>query len=370
MGMNIAICYDWFDTAHGGMERLLETFQRSFPRADWYGIHTDPTQSAFARNNTIRTTYIDRLPRALKTNHALMLPLYPRAVETLDLSSYDLVVTITSAFMKGVITRPQTRHVCYLLTPPRYLYDQHTHYVSSRLRPVISPLLHSLQTTDYLQAQRPDTILALSKHVQKRCASYYRRASQVLYPSFDTQYWEHIESLASSGSPFESPYYLIVNRLEPYKRTELAIQACLHAGVTPVVIGAGSLRKRLIQRYPKALFLHNITDPKLYRWYTHAQALLMVQEEEFGLTSLEAQFAGCPVITYAHSGAAETILPGKTGTTVDSHTITGIAAAIKTHEQSADVMRKSTRAHSRAHILKTFGQKRFTSTLLEVCSVS
>ncbi len=368
--MKIAICYDWFDTTHGGMERLLETFQHTFPHADWYGLHTDPTQSGFARNNTIHTTFIDRFPRALKTNHALMLPLYPLAAETLDLSSYDLVISITSAFMKGVITRPDTRHICYLLTPPRYLYDQHTHYVPPRLQALIRPLLHTLQTTDYLQAQRPDTILTLSKHVQRRCSSYYRRDSQVVYPPFDTQYWEHVESSARSESPLESPYYLIVNRLEPYKRTELAIQACMHAGVTPVVIGSGSLRKPLMSRYPKALFLHNITDPKLYRWYSHAQALLMVQEEEFGLTSLEAQFAGCPVITYAQSGAAETILPGKTGTTMDTQTITGIAAAIKNHEHVVGKMRESTKKHARAHILKTFGQKRFTSTLLEVCSVS
>lgn len=368
--MKTAICYDWFDTTHGGMERLLETFQRSFPHADWYGIHTDPTQSGFARNNTIHTTFIDRFPRALKTNHALMLPLYPLAVETLDLSRYDLVITVTSAYMKGVVTRADARHICYLLSPPRYLYDQHTHYVPRRLQPAIRPLMHKLQTADYLQAQRPDILLTLSKHVQKRCSAYYRRDSQLLYPPFDSHYWEHVETSASSGIPLESPYYLIVNRLEPYKRTELAIQACLHAGVMPVVVGSGSLRNTLMRRYPKALFLHDITDPKLYRWYTHARAHLMVQEEEFGLTSLEAQFAGCPVLTYAHSGAAETIIPGKTGSMIESQTIASIAASIKTYEHIADRMRKSTRQHARAHILKTFGQKRFTSTLLEVCSVS
>ena len=367
---NTAICYDWFDTSHGGMERLLGVFRQTFPHADWYGIHTDRTRSGFARTNTVHTTFINRLPQAVKTNHALMLPLYPLAVETLDLRKYDLVITITSAFIKGVVTRADTRHVCYLLTPPRYLYDQHAHYVPQHLQPVFRPLLHTLQRTDFIQAQRPDAIISLSKHVQKRCATYYRRDSQLLYPPFDIRYWEHIESIAHADAPIETPYYLIVNRLEPYKRTELAIQSCLHAGVLPVVIGAGSLRSTLSKNYPKARFLHDITDPKLYRWYAHARALLMVQEEELGLTSLEAQFAGCPVLTYAHSGAAETIMPTVTGTVFESQTIASVAAAIKHHEQHADAVRRSTQKYARAHIQKVFSHKRFTSTLLEVCSVS
>lgn len=320
----IAIVYDWIDK-WGGVERVLLTLHEMFPHAQFYTSYYDSETANWAKNISIKTSFIQKLPSIIKKNRILSLLFYPFAFESFNFSSYDLVISITSSFSKSIITKPGTTHLCYLLTPTRFLWSHKDQYMQGSIGKKITGLFRKyLEKWDLVVSERPDKIISLSNAVQKRCKKYYNRDSQVIYPPFDTDYWQNIRSKLKIRNPkpetnykseiLNTKYYLVVSRLEQYKKVDLVVQLFNRLRLNLIVVGHGSEDKRLRKTAKKNIqFIPYVSDEGLARLYQNAEALIMPQEEDFGYVSLEAQFFGCPVIAYGKGGADETIVQNKTG---------------------------------------------------------
>lgn len=314
----VAIVYDWLDK-WGGVERALLTFLEIFPKAVFFSSYFDKKKASWAKNFLIKTSFIQKLPFFIKKNRLLSLPFYPLAFETFDFSDFDLVISVTSSFAKGVIVKTPVKHIVYLLTPTRFLWIMPQNYHLFGLKKfLVSPYLNYLRKWDYACAQRANKIISISKTVQKRCLKYYQRESKVIYPPFDLEYWKKINSkLKPQSSKLQlkaKNFFLIVSRLESYKKIDLAIKVFNKRKENLLVVGEGSEEKRLKKMASKNIvFLKKLTDEELAYLYSNASALIMPQEEDFGYVSLEAQFFGTPVLAYKKGGAFETVISYKTG---------------------------------------------------------
>ncbi len=313
--MKTAIVYDWIDK-WGGAERVLLELSRMFPHGDFFTSYYNPVEASWASHLRVKTSFLQQFPSLIRKNRTLSVPLYPFAFESLDLSEYDLVISVTSSYAKSVITRPVTLHICYMLSPTRFLWDQPESYSFSSLRELARPYSSYLKKWDYIAAQRPDKIIAISDFVKNNIKKYYNRDSIVLYPPFDTAYWNSILSLsARAGSlQHDDKYFLAVSRLEPYKKIDLVINVFNENQKKLIIIGKGSQLGKLKSMAARNIaFKESVSDSELAQHYKGAKALIMPQKEEFGYTALEAQFFGCPVISYSKGGVRETVLDGKTG---------------------------------------------------------
>ena len=316
--MKIAIVYDWIDK-WGGVERILLNLHELYPEADFYTSYYDNERAPWARNLHIQTSFIQKLPGFIKKSRILSLILYPLAFETFNFSEYDIVISVSSSFAKSVITKPQTKHISVLLTPTRYFWGQSKEYLTSRIKNIGNTFFGGyLRTWDFIAAQRIDKIVAISHIVAERCQKYYKREAEVVYPPFDQEYWSSIEKTDLEEHTVELPkgnYFLLVSRLEPYKRVDLAVETFNNLkDKTLVIVGTGTNENELKKKSNKNIvYFKNISDYQLAYLYQHAEALIMPQEEDFGYVALESQFFGCPIISYRPSGAVETINEGKTG---------------------------------------------------------
>lgn len=314
--IKIAIVYDWFDK-WGGVERILLVLKEIFPQAHFFTSYFDKKEAFWAKNFILKTSFIDKLPLFIKKNRILSLPFFPFAFESFDFSNYNLVITITSAFAKAIITKPSTYHLCYLLTPPRYLWFFENLYLTNNfVRGLILPYLNYLRYFDFLTGQRPDKIIAISKSVANRCLKIYRRKAEVIYPPFDIEYWKRIEKKPKKILlPFNKNYFLVVSRLEPYKRIDLLIKVFNQLEEKLIIVGRGSQLQKFKKMAKKNIFFipKLLTDFELGYLYLNANAVILPQEEDFGYVSLESQFFGCPVIAFKKGGATETILENVTG---------------------------------------------------------
>lgn len=328
----IAIVYDWFDS-WGGAERVLQTFHEMFPHADWYTSWTDSKQRWYKDFGNIQTSFIQRIP-FVRSRRTLSTPLYPLAFEGFNFEGYDTVISITSSFAKGIITHPDTQHICYMLTPTRFLWSARKDYITKGKSQIIRPYLQYLKDWDLVAAQRPDKIITISKTVQNRVTEYYNRESDVIYPPLDHEYWEGV--LRKADSPSESlpeSYYLVVSRLRPYKKVDMAIRAFNSLqDENLIVVGSGTKKYteylHSLAR-PNITFLQDLEDHELAFLYGHAKGLIMPQEEDFGYTALEAQLCTCPVIAYNKGGATETVKHEKTGYLYDTQSPQGIIEAVE-----------------------------------------
>lgn len=311
--MRVALVYDRVNKI-GGAERVLVALHQIWPEAPLYTLVYHPRTAPWATNWKVIPSVVQYLPFA-RANHEWYFWLASRAFESFDFSSFDVVISVTSAEAKAIITPPTTLHICYLLTPTKYLWS-HTHAYrhASPLKkagdPFVSFFLSSSRRTDYLSAQRPDKIIAISQTVAARCQKYYRRlVDAIMYPPVD------IEKFAKPVSaPQEKDYYLIVSRLVPSKNLDLAIRACNQLRKPLVVIGEGKESARLKRLAgPTIIFKGRVEEDELVSYYQHCRAVIFPQEEDFGIVALEAQAAGKPVIAYGKGGATETVIPGKTG---------------------------------------------------------
>ncbi len=347
----IAIVYDWIDK-WGGVERVLLTLREMFPHAEFFTSYYDSEKAVWAKDLKIKTSFIQKFPQFIRGNRIFSLPLYPYAFESFDFSNYDLVISVTSAFAKSIITRPDALHICYLLTPTRFLWFRTDDYIKNQaLKFALSSYLAKLREWDFIASQRPDRIASISNTVADRCRKFYKRESAVLYPPFDISYWEKIKKSLESNDPYlvgmtlkYQKYFLVVSRLEPYKRVEFVLKTfnqMLPIRSRPsnignidktnlVIIGEGSEAARLKKIARENLvFLNKLTDQELAYLYSNAKALIMPQEEDFGYVSLEAQFFGCPVIAYRKGGATETVIEGKTGIFFEEQSITSLMSALQ-----------------------------------------
>ena len=320
----------------GGAENVLEELVRLFPGAPIYTSMYAPERMPPAyREWPIRTSFMQRLPGVTR-HHQAYLPLYPLAFARTDLRGYDLVLSNKSGFCHGVRTGgqggesgPRATHVCYCLTPTRFLwlYDQYRE--RERIGPgtnaLLQPLLALLRRWDWAAAQRVDHFVAISREVQRRIQAIYGRESVVIHPPVDT------ERFTPDPSQPVGEYYLIVSRLIPYKRIDLAVQAFRHLPQERlVIVGSGRDEPALrAQAGPNVTFLGRQPWDELVKLMRGCKAFLFPGLEDFGIAPVEAMSAGRPVIAFAGGGALDTVLPGVTGELFQPQSVEGLLAVLE-----------------------------------------
>lgn len=308
--MNVAIVHDWLNQM-GGAEGVLEVLHGLYPGAPVFtSIYAAGRMPAGYREWDIRTTFMQRLP-GVASHHQAYLPLYPLAFGGLDLSAYDLVISNASAFCKGVRTRPGAIHLCYCLTPTRFLwmYDEYVRRenLGPLPRAVLPPVIGLLKQWDRRSADGVIAFAAISTAVQERIRRIYGRVSTIIYPPVG-------ESAFRGGSAAPGDYFLSLGRLIPYKRVDLAVRAFSALGLPLVVIGDGRDRAGLERMAgPNVRFLGRVSDEEKQRYLAGCRAFLFPGEEDFGIAPLEAQAAGRPVIALGAGGALDTVREGVTG---------------------------------------------------------
>lgn len=325
----VAIVHDYL-TQFGGAERVLLALMRLFPHAPVFTLVYDQKKMPVAvEKGRLKTSFLQRLPLARR--HYRYFPLLmPLAVEQFDLRNYELVLSATHSFGKGVITGSDTLHVSYCFTPTRYVWDDSHRYVREFSRSALfqrfAPFaLSYIRLWDYFAAQRVDTYITLSRYVARRIAKYYHRTARVVPPPVGV---DRFNVRADHGN-----YYLIVSRLVPYKRIDLAIEACEKLGRRLLIAGVGPEEETLRKLAGRnTTFLGFVSEEELPVLYGGARALLFPQEEDFGITPLEAAACGKPTIALRAGGAVETIKEFRTGVFFEEQTIEALAQAIQQFE--------------------------------------
>ncbi|MBN1298994.1 MAG: glycosyltransferase [Actinobacteria bacterium] len=306
----IALVHHWLIGMRGG-EKVVESLCRIFPDLDIYTlIYNKEKISDLINSKRIYTSFIQKMPFS-KKKHQVYLPFMPVALEQFDLSGYDIVISIESGIAKGVLTKPHTCHICYCNTPMRYLWNMYFDYLNnekmgSLKKNFIRWYFNYLRIWDLASASRVDYFISNSNNVKKRVLKYYNRESEVIYPPVN------VEGFKFSGK--KDGFYLAVSQLVSYKRIDLAVDAFNILGKELVIIGDGSERKSLEKRANKNIrFLGWQSDDVLKDYYSGAKAFIFPGEEDFGITPVEAQASGTPVIGYGRGGLLETVIDGATG---------------------------------------------------------
>jgi glycosyltransferase involved in cell wall biosynthesis len=308
--MKIAIVHDWLTGMRGG-EKCLEVFCSLFPQADLYTlIHVKGKLSPRIEAMRIRTSFLQYFP-AVECNYRYFLPLMPWAIEQFDLRGYDLVLSSSHCVAKGVRVGERTLHLCYCYTPMRYIWDQYDQYFNPRYSGKITSLAMrwiapALRRWDVRSSRSVDHFIAISRHVQRRIQAHYGRDSAVIYPPVDTQFFT-----PDQHEP-RRDFFLIVSAFAPYKRIDLAVEAFNKLGYPLKIIGEGqgASHLRSIAR-SNIEFLGWLPDSEIRSYYARCRAFVFPGEEDFGITPLEAQSMGCPVIAFARGGAVETVIPDR-----------------------------------------------------------
>ncbi len=305
MKMKVAIVYDRVNK-WGGAERVLLALHKIYPRAPLYTSVYDPKSAPWAKAfPRVVTSFLQKIPFA-KRNHEFFAPLMPLVFWSFDFSDFDLVISVTSEFAKNIKTSDGTLHVCYCLTPTRYLWSGYNDYFRGKLYKTITrPIIRILRNFDRYAAKRPDVMIAISTEVKKRIKKYYHRNSEIVFPPVDVK----------KGRLKPGKYYLLVSRLDyGYKKVDLAIQTFNKLGKKLIIVGSGREKKKLRAIAGKSIkFVGKVSDQKLACLYQNAKALIMPQEEDFGIVAVEAQGYGVPVIAYKKGGAYDTVIDRKTG---------------------------------------------------------
>lgn len=350
--MKTAIVHD-FLMQMGGAEKVVEVFHDMYPDAPIYTSAYDAqVMPARYRKWDIRTSFIQKLWMKQKT-HRLAVLLYPMAFESFDLSEYDLVLSSSSAFAKGVITHPHTTHVCYKHTPMRYAWATRDYMknekVPSALRTLLMPGMHYLRMWDSISAARVDRYVANSTIVAQRIRKFYGRDCDIVYPPVDISRF--------NISPEIEDYYVIVSRFVPYKRLDLAIDAFTKLGKKLKVIGSGRQMAELQARGGKNVeFLGRVDDETMARTISRAKGYIMPGEEDFGIAPVEANACGRPVIAYAAGGALDTQRDGETGVLFPRQTVQALCDAVERAEK-IDWDVQAIRAHAEGFQIPVFKRK-------------
>lgn len=312
-GLRVAIVHDYLNQS-GGAEKVVELFAEMFPEAPIYTSVYDRARMPDSwRRRDIRTSFLQRISPRLSVAKQLI-PLYPTAFESFDLSAYDLVLSSTTSFAKGVITPPATCHICYCNTPTRFVWMYHDYLAFERIpgpvRALLPWFLTPLRTWDYVAAQRVDNFIAGSHNAARRIAKFYRRDSDVIHAPVN------LAEFTVSETPGD--FFLVISRLQPYKRIDLAVEACNRLRVPLKIAGEGPDAARLRRMAgPTVELLGRVGDVERRELLAGCRGFIFPGEEDYGLTPLEAMASGRPVVAYRAGGALETVREGVTGAFFD-----------------------------------------------------
>jgi len=351
--MKLALVHDHLNQI-GGAERVLAAMHQTYPLSPLYTlVHDKRVVTDFFGRLVINTSFIQRLPFS-RTRLRWYLAAMPAAVESFDLSAYDVVLSSASAFAKGAIAPARAIHICYCHTPTRYLWSDSHSYAqevggSAIIGKILPFVLQQLRMWDYLAAQRVDRFIANSGFVAQRIKRYYNRDSTVMYPPVDVHRYPALPKLN---------YFVLVSRLRPYKKVDIAIRAFNRLNMPLVIVGDGEARLALESiAGPNIHFAGNVDERTKKRVLAGALGFIHPQEEDFGISAVEAMAAGTPVIAYASGGALETVREGETGIFFEEQTWQSLAdAVIRAKRHSFDYAR--IKDHS-----KQFSRERFQHEL-------
>lgn len=331
--MKTALVYDRVNK-FGGAERVLLSLHKIWPDAPLFTSVYDINGAPWAHVFQINWSFLQHVPFA-RTHHELYPWVTPMAFQTFTFDDFDVVISVTSAEAKGIITKPHTTHICYCLTPTRYLWSGFDDYskhpgmggLSDVARPIYHALVPTLRRWDRIASARPDYYLAISNLVKDRIQTYYNRhVESVVYPPVDLE-----QFIPSKVRVRRNDYFLVVSRLVGYKRVDLAIDAFGTLGIPLVVIGKGLEADKLKARAHGNVHIidDDLTDGELLRYYQECRALVVPGQEDFGLVAVEAQACGIPVIAFGKSGIAEIVHDGDTGVLFWEQSARAIEQAIK-----------------------------------------
>lgn len=328
--MNIALVHDWL-TNMGGAERVVINFRELYKDAPIYTTLYNPDKlDNELKNIDVRTSFLQKT-KNLRRGHQRLLPFMPMAFESFDLNEYDIVLSSSSSCAKGVITNPNTMHVCYCHTPMRYAWEYYYEYANewglSKIKgKLLKYVMNYIRMWDKVSADRVDYFIANSENVAKRIWKQYRRESVVIHPP--------VRCNLFNISDVDEDYFLIVSRLVPYKRIDLAVQAFNELGLPLIIIGEGKDLDRLkAMAKDNIKFLGRQSDDVIKEYYSKCRAFVFPGEEDFGITPLEAQASGRPVIAYGKGGALETVIDGTTGLFFEEQKLDSVINSIRKFEK-------------------------------------
>jgi glycosyltransferase involved in cell wall biosynthesis len=354
--IRVALVHDWLTGMRGG-EKVLDAICELYPEAPLYTlVQRRGTVSERIESRRVRRSFTQRLPGADRY-YRQYLPIFPAAVEFFDFDDFDLVISTSHCAVKSVIRPGRAVHISYCHSPMRYAWDQFEEYFGTpRVGPVRSrllrPVMAAIARWDASTAGRVDRFVANSRYVAGRIRRYYNRGSTVVYPPVDTAYYRPASDTVAD--PSSDSGFLVVSALVPYKRLEVAIDACRRLGAPLTIVGTGPEQPRLQGLAgPDVTFLGWRTDEEIRELYRRSRAVLLPGVEDFGMVPVEAQASGCPVVALNAGGASETVIHGETGILVEESTAEAFADGLdRVRRQAFD------RGHLREHALQ-FSRARF-----------
>lgn len=352
--MKIALVYDRVNK-WGGAERVLLALHEIWPEAPLYTAVYDAHHARWADVFTVKSSFVQYIPFA-RNHHEWFAWATPMAFESFSFDGFDVVISVTSAEAKYIITKPHTLHICYCLTPTRYLWSGYEQYAqSSKLFTMLAPIL---RRWDIVGSSRPDYYIAISKRVKARIETYYGRSvEKVMYPPVDDKKFRQ-KTVSSKQKARKGDYFLVVSRLVRYKRIDLIIDAFNELKLPLVIIGSGHEEKLLhaLASDTISFVSSHLTDEELGFYYGSCRAFLSAADEDFGISMGEAQAAGKPVIAYAQSGASEIVRDGETGILFFEQSKQSIIAAVK-KLQKTEILPEDCRINARRFAKELFAKE-------------
>lgn len=357
--MKVALVYDRVNK-WGGAERVLLALHEIFPEAPLYtAVYSEKGAPWAAVFPEVIPSFLQRVP-IINSRHELLGTFTPIAFESFDFDDFDVVISVTSEAAKGIITSSRTLHICYCLTPTRYLWSAHDFYFKNppsmfRFFPsfwnVSRPFVNYLRRWDKIASGRPDVMVAISTDVKDRIKKYYQREAVIIHPPVNVKHF------SSKRKNKKKNFYLVVSRLIPYKRVDIAIKAFNKLRLPLYIVGTGSEEKKLKKMAKKNIkFLGELNDEKLRDYYQEAKAFVFPQEEDFGIVAVEAMAAGTPVIAYKKGGSLDTVLEGENGIFFENQDENSLLEAIKKLEKTGFDKKKMVK-HAQRFSKKSFQEK-------------